>query len=84
MHLLHVRAPVNSLPNGGGGGHTRGCRQKTIPDRWEFDKFMESGSRVIIFGRCLHSGIRCTKQAQGWGFRQKWLSLGWGIRLQTF
>jgi len=32
----------------------------------------------------LHPGTRCTKQAQGWGFRQKWLSLGWGFRLQTF
>ena len=32
---------------GGGGGHTRGFRQKTIPDRREFDKLMESGSRVI-------------------------------------
>ena len=30
----------------GGGGHTRGFRQKTIPDRREFDKLMESGSRV--------------------------------------
>ena len=34
-------------PGGGGGGHTRGFRQKTIPDRREFDKLMESGSRVI-------------------------------------
>ena len=34
-------------PPGGGGGHTRGFRQKTIPDRREFDKLMESGSRVI-------------------------------------
>ena len=41
---LHRRnAPVNIL----GGGHTRGFRQKTIPDRREFDKLMESGSRVI-------------------------------------
>jgi len=31
-------APVNVLP-------TRGFRQKTIPDRREFDKLMESGSR---------------------------------------
>ena len=30
----------------GGGGHTRGFRQKTIPDRREFDKLMESGFRV--------------------------------------
>ena len=40
-------APVNILPARGGGGHTRGFRQKTIPDRREFDKLMESGSRVI-------------------------------------
>ena len=40
-------APVNILPAQGGGGHTRGFRQKTIPDRREFDKLMESGSRVI-------------------------------------
>ena len=44
------------------------------------DKLMESGSRIIDFGRC----IWCTKQAQGWGIGQKWLSLGWGFRLQTF
>jgi len=31
---------------GGGDGHTLGFRQKTIPDRQEFDKLMESGSRV--------------------------------------
>jgi len=36
-------------PSGGGGGHTRGFRQKTNPDRREFDKLMESGSRVIDF-----------------------------------
>ena len=43
-------APVNILPAGvgGGGGHTRGFRQKTIPDWREFDKLMESGSRVHI------------------------------------
>jgi len=43
----------------------------TIPDRRKFDNLMESGSRVIYFGRFLHFGTRCTKQAQGWGFRQK-------------
>jgi len=32
---------------GGGGVHTRSFRQKTIPDRREFDKLMESGSREI-------------------------------------
>jgi len=42
-----LNAPVNILPARGGGGHTRGFRQKTIPDRREFDKLMESGSRVI-------------------------------------
>lgn len=52
-------APVNILPvRGGGAGHTRGFRQKTIPDRREFDKLMESGSRVIEFGRFLHPGTR--------------------------
>ena len=45
LHLTIDNAPVNILPARGGGGHTRGFRQKTIPDR-EFDKFMESGSRV--------------------------------------
>ena len=40
MHLSVFCPPV-------GGGHTRGFRQKTIPDRREFDKLMESGSRVI-------------------------------------
>jgi len=54
-------APVNILPTRGEGGvgcggHTRGFRQKTIPDRREFDKLMESGSRVIYFGRFLHPG----------------------------
>ena len=44
---LQSYAPVNILPARGGGGHTRGFRQKTIPDRREFDKLMESGSRVI-------------------------------------
>ena len=34
----------------GEGGHTRGFRQNTIPDRREFDKLMESGSRLIDFG----------------------------------
>ena len=65
-------APVNILPTRGrGGGHTRGFRQKTIPDRREFDKLMESGSQVIDFGRFLHPGTGYTTQAQGWGFRQK-------------
>ena len=32
---------------------------------------MESGSQVTDFGRFLHPGTRCTKQAQGWGFIQK-------------
>ena len=44
---VYINAPVNILPARGGGGHTRGFRQKTIPDRREFDKLMESGSRVI-------------------------------------
>jgi len=48
-------APVIILPVD--GGHTRGFRQKTIPDRWEFDKLMESGSRVIDFGQFLIPGI---------------------------
>ena len=63
----------------GGEGHTQGFKQKTIPDRQEFDKLMESGSRVIDFGRFLHPGICCTKPAQGWRFRQKWLSIGCGF-----
>jgi len=51
---LHIaNAPVNIW----GRGHTRGLKQKTIPDRQEFDKLMESGSRVIDFGRFLHPGI---------------------------
>jgi len=72
-------------PGGGGGGHTLGFRRKTIPDRREFDKLMESGSRVKD-NYCLTAprDIRCTKLAQRWGIRQKWLSLGWGFRLQTF
>jgi len=37
-----------------GGGHNWGFRQKTIPDRQEFDKLMESGSRIKDFGRFLH------------------------------
>jgi len=56
---LIVNAPVIILPvraGGGGGGHTRGFRQKTIPDRREFDKLMESGSRVIDFDQFLHPG----------------------------
>jgi len=36
-------------PGGGGGGHTRGFRQKTIPDRREFDKLMESGFIIVQF-----------------------------------
>jgi len=99
-----------------GGGHTRGFKQKTIPDRWEFDKLIESGSHVIDFGRFLHPGhlmhqassrvVSITRRilhsftiplcwlspstdelvrlAQGWGLRQKLLSLGWGFRLKTF
>ena len=51
-------APVNILPAQGGGGHTRGFRQKTIPDRREFDKLIKSGSRKIDFGRFLHPGTR--------------------------
>jgi len=48
-------APVNILPTQGGcGGRTRVFRQKTIPDRREFDKLMEFGSRVIDFGQFLH------------------------------
>ena len=47
QHINLCNAPVNILPARGGGGHTRGFRQKTIPDRREFDKLMESGSRVI-------------------------------------
>jgi len=51
LYTIHshtsCNAPVNILPARGGGGHTRGFRQKTIPDRREFDKLMESGSRVI-------------------------------------
>jgi len=47
IHVVQYNAPVNILPARGGGGHTRGFRQKTIPDRREFDKLMESGSRVI-------------------------------------
>jgi len=46
-YAFKPNAPVNILPARGGGGHTRGFRQKTIPDRREFDKLMESGSRVI-------------------------------------
>ena len=49
--IVDSYAPVNILPARGGGGHTRGFRQKTIPDRREFDKLMESGSREIDFGR---------------------------------
>jgi hypothetical protein len=52
----------------GNGGHTRGFRQKTIPDRREFDKLMESESRVIDFGRFLHPGtreFRCHKIRKG-------------------
>ena len=82
-HSWAGNASVNILPTRGGGGHTRNSRKKTIPDRREFDILMESGSRVIDFGRFLHPRTQCTKQAQGWGFRQKWLSLGWGFRLQT-
>jgi len=41
----------------GGAEHTQGFRQKTIPDRREFDKLMESGSRVIDFGRFLIPGL---------------------------
>ena len=65
--MMLCYAPVNILPARGGGGHTRGFRQKTIPDRREFDKLMESGSRVKDFGQFLHPGT----------------PLGWGFRLQT-
>jgi len=41
----------------GGGGHTQGFRQKTIPDRRKFDKLMESGARVIDFGQFLIPGL---------------------------
>jgi len=44
---MRYNAPVDILPARRGGGHTRGFRQKTIPDRREFDKLMESGSRVF-------------------------------------
>ena len=50
MHMACFAHPV-------GGGHTRCYRQKTIPDRREFDKLMESGSRVIDFGRFLIPGL---------------------------
>ena len=40
-------APVNILPTRGTAGIHGGFRHKTIPDRREFDKLMESGSRVI-------------------------------------
>jgi len=61
--------------------NTRGIRQKTICDRREFDKLMESGSRVIEFGLFLHLGaFDAPSRLKGGGFR-KWLSLGWGFRL---
>ncbi|XP_052809479.1 uncharacterized protein LOC128237945 [Mya arenaria] len=43
---------------GGGGGHTRHFRQKTIPDRREFDTPNNSGSRVLDIRRILHLGTR--------------------------
>jgi len=49
-----IYAPVIILPAWVGSGHTQGFRQKTTPDRREFDKLMESGSQVIDFGRFLN------------------------------
>ena len=87
LNLCALLCPCQyfAYPVGGrrGGGHTRGFRQKTIFDMREFDKLKESGSWVIDLGRFLNPRTRCTKQAQGWRFRQKWLSLGWWFRLLT-
>jgi len=50
MHATnYVLLCTNILP-------TRGALDKTIPDRREFYKLIESGSRVIDFGRFLHPG----------------------------
>jgi len=65
----------------GGGGHTRDFRQKTIPDSREFDKLMESGSRVHRLWPVFTSRDLMDKAGSGWGFRLKWLSLGSGFRL---
>jgi len=54
--MAHGHAPVIILPARVGGRHTRDFRQKTIPDRRKFDKLVESGSRVIDFGRFLNPG----------------------------
>jgi len=43
-----------------------------------------AGIHRALDRRLFLTGGNCTKQAQGWGFRQKWLSLGWGFRLKTF
>jgi len=48
-----------------GGGHTPGFRQKTIPDRREFDKLMESGSQVIDFGQFLYPGLDAPSRLKG-------------------
>jgi len=47
--------PVNILPTPEGGGHPQSFRQKTIPDRREFDKLMDLDP-VKVFGWFLHPG----------------------------
>ena len=50
-----------------GGGHTQDFRQKTIPDRQEFDTLNDSGSREIDIGRILHLGTRSTQSISHYG-----------------
>jgi len=59
MYMFKYIAPVNILPTRGVGGcgHIRGFRQKTIHDRREFDKLMESGPWVLDFCLFLHPRI---------------------------
>ncbi|XP_052806708.1 uncharacterized protein LOC128235963 [Mya arenaria] len=57
-YIVKIGTHINILPRGGGGGHTRDFRQKTISDRREFDTPNNSGSRVLDIRRILHLGTR--------------------------
>ena len=63
-----------------GGGHTRGFRQKTIPDRREFDKLMESGSRV----HRLWPRFDAPSGLKGGDLDKNWLSLGGDLDFKHF
>jgi len=69
----------------GGGGHTQVFRQKTIPDRQEFDKLVESGSRVIDFGRFLNPGLfDAPSRLKGWNLDKNGCLYGGDLDFKHF